>query len=85
MASVGEGAGNIQELFNTYLETIFPFTKKDKAQKDTDMIATMKKEVAKGAIMFQSQALPNPFKDKAKRMQLAPGVAETLRSKKPLR
>jgi hypothetical protein len=69
---VAQGAANASAVGATYgdlITAIFPFSKGTKKEEEKKMIERMKKEVARGPIMFKP-IIQDPFREKVKRMTM---------------
>lgn len=70
---VAQGAANAKEVGTVYgelVEAVFPFAKGFKRESDKKLVEMMKKEIAKGPIVFRPLLQQNPFKDKVQRMAM---------------
>lgn len=66
LAQIGQNEETFK-IFKTLSETLFPFLGNAKSKDDTQMVETMKREVAKGAILFNEVNM-SPLKSAAKRL-----------------
>jgi hypothetical protein len=51
--STEHGKENVSEIFKTYISAMFPYLRHDQVDKDAEIKEAVKKEAAKGVIMFK--------------------------------
>lgn len=83
VTAANQGESRVDKFWDSYMSVTFPFMEKDKAQQDAAMVSRMTKEVAKGAVSFAVQDMPNPLKDRVQKMSLEPSFAKRMRERGP--
>lgn len=78
ITAAGGGESRLSDYWDSFLGLTFPFLEKNKSKKDAEMVEKMQKEVSRGPLLFSAQEMPNPFKDRVKRLTMEPSYAKRL-------
>jgi hypothetical protein len=81
LADMAGGSSNVISIFSSYLDAVLPFAKGQKQDTDKKMVAALKKEVAKGALVF-SPASTDVLKKKAKTMRVPDDFAVKMQQRR---